>query len=302
MLLDDIIATAVDSSQRLSVLLRKCLLLAHELKNDQLKSWANQELNGFASEDDLPEYRIIRVGAYGDFSGVGGAVVRHYPIPPAVLEERHQILAQKAPLLQAVSAYEGAVATVADSVQLNWPGNIVLYYQRRLMDGYALVSAWQMVPKPSLVELLDTIRNRVLNMALEIKDELGAATNLRGVSPAEVRKIEQTIVNNIYGGTNYLVSGQSQMTASTTTVHTAIPVGNRQELDAVLLRSGLTPSDLQDLTKAVQADASQKMGSKVTSWVKATAPKVISGGVRIGTTVARELLTEWLKQYFGLTS
>jgi hypothetical protein len=301
MLLDDIIETAVGSGQPLSVLLRKCLLLAHELKNDRLKSWANQELNGYASEGDLPEYRTIRVGAYGDFSGVGGAVVRNYPIPPAVLEQRHQVLAEKAPLLQAVSAYEDAVATVGDSVQLNWPGNIVLYYQRRLMDGYALVSAWQKIPKSSLVELLDTIRNRTLKMALEIKDELGsAATDLRSISPAEVRRVEQTVVNNIYGGTNYLASGQSQMTASTTAVYTAISVGSRQELDAVLLKSGLTPTDLQELTQAVQADGNQRLGSKVRAWIKATGPRIIAGGVKIGTTVARELLTEWLKQYFGL--
>jgi hypothetical protein len=300
MLLDDIIETAVDSGQRLSVLLRKCLLLAHELKNDRLKSWANQELNGYSSQEDLPSYRVIRVGAHGDFTGYGGAELRNYPIPPAALEVEHQWWAQKALLVQAVSAYEDAVTRESDHVLLNWPGDMVLYYQQHFIDGYFLVSAWQTVPKPSLIELLDTIRNRTLNMALEIKDELGdAATNLGTISPSEVGKIEQTIVNNIYGGTNYFASGQSQMTASTT-VQTTIAVGNRQELDAVLLKSGLASGDLQELTEAEKADGDQKMGSKVTNWIKATAPKIISGGVKIGATVAQQLLTEWLKQYFGL--
>jgi hypothetical protein len=137
-------------------------------------------------------------------------------------------------------------------------------------------------------------------MALEIKDELGpSAADLGGIGPSKAGKIEQTIVNNIYGGTNYLASGESQMTASTT-VQLTISVGNRQELDAVLLKSGLNAGDLQELTGALQGDGTQKMGSKVTAWIKATAPKVVSGGVKIGATVAAQLLTEWLKQYFGL--
>ncbi|HEV2496003.1 MAG TPA: hypothetical protein VG204_23480 [Terriglobia bacterium] len=265
MLLDDIIETAVDSSKHLSDLLRKCLLLAYELKNDRLKAWANQELNGYTSHENLPPYRLVSVASYGDFTGPLGAAVRNYPIPPAALEGNHQDWA----LFQSVSAYEDAVTSGTFDLQLLWPGNMVLYYQQRLMDGYVLVSAWQSVPKSSIIDLLDTIRNRTLNMALEIKSELGAATaNLGSVGSSEMGRIEQTIVNNIYGGTNYFASGQSQITQSAT-IQTTISVGSRPELDAVLLRSGLTSADLEELGKAEEADRDQKLGSKVTAWIKA---------------------------------
>jgi hypothetical protein len=46
MLLDDTIALATDDKQPIAVLLRKCIILGHRLKNDQLKIWANKELNG----------------------------------------------------------------------------------------------------------------------------------------------------------------------------------------------------------------------------------------------------------------
>jgi AbiTii-like protein len=302
MLLDDIIQTAVDSNQRLSVLLRKCLLLAYELKNDRLKSWANQELNGYPSSDSLPEYRIIRAGAYGHLLGPLQAEMHNYPIPSVVLEEKLRVFALKVYLRQAVSAYEDAVEREGDVLRFDWPADMVAYYQQRFVDGYALVSAWQAIPKASLVELLDTIRSRTLNMALEIKDELGGvATDLRDISASEGEKIQQTIVNNIYGGTNYFASGESQMTA-TTTVQTTISVGNRQELDAALLTSGLAESDLQKLTQAVQADGNRKIGSKVTAWIRANAPQVVAGGVKIRTTIGGELLAEYLKQYFGLST
>lgn len=302
MLLDDIIDTAVDNNQRLSVLLRKCLLLAHELKNNRLKSWANQELIGYSSKDGIPEYRVVGAGAQGNFSGAFGSGLKNWPIPPVALEEKHREFAERVYLVQAVSAYEDIVAQEGGTILFEWPGNLVVYYQKKFFEGrYGLISAWQEVPKSSLVELLDTIRNRTLNMALEIKEELGpTASDFRSLQPSDIEKVQQTIVNNIYGGTNYFANGQSQMTANTTVTQTIISVGDRQQLNAVLLRSGLSESDLQKLTEATQADGQKKMGERVTAWIKATAPKVLAGGVKIGAAIAQQLLSDWLKQYYGL--
>jgi hypothetical protein len=35
-------------------------------------------------------------------------------------------------------------------------------------------------------------------------------------------------------------------------------------------------------------------------WITKNAPKVLSGGVKIGTTVGQNLLIEYLKQYLGI--
>jgi hypothetical protein len=45
-LIDEIIELAVDDRTSLSVLLRKCLVLSHRLKNERLKAWAEKELDG----------------------------------------------------------------------------------------------------------------------------------------------------------------------------------------------------------------------------------------------------------------
>jgi AbiTii len=62
-LLDKIIELATDIDKPLSVLLRQCVVLGHELKNDSLKTWANQELNGYTDRQKVPEYRIMTAGA-----------------------------------------------------------------------------------------------------------------------------------------------------------------------------------------------------------------------------------------------
>ena len=93
-LLDDIINLAIDGKQPLPDILRKCLLLGHELKNERLKAWANQELNGYNGRD-VPEYRIIPAPAKGNFIGPFHAQYNHHIIPSIVLEENHREFAQR---------------------------------------------------------------------------------------------------------------------------------------------------------------------------------------------------------------
>src|SRR5216684_2213478 len=175
MLLDEIIELATDNKQSLTVLLRKCLVLAHQLKNDRLKAWANQELNGYESADGLPEYRVIGAPAIGDFSGRFQSALQNWPIPPALLEEKHRDFAQKVYLVQAISVYEDVALRSDDgTIQYDWPPNLVLYYQNRIKFNQPMVLnyARQTVSKHSVIELVDTIRNRTLNMALEFQAEL----------------------------------------------------------------------------------------------------------------------------------
>ncbi len=300
-LLDDIIKTAIDGNQSLSMLLRKCLVLAHELRDERLKAWANQELNGYSTAENLPEYRIMRADAHGNFSGPFQSGARNWPIPPIALDENHRAYAEEVFLMQAVSAYEDVATQPEGTIQFPWPGNLVVYYQKRFFEGrFALISAWQEVPKNALVELLDTVRNRTLNMALEIKDELGTSyADLRKIEPSEAAKIQHIIVQNIKGGTNYLAFGQANLNASTNT-QTVISVGDRQMLDSILGKSGLDETDLEKLSEAIHSDGDKKPGSRVGSWIRDHAPKIVAGGAKIGVKIGQELLTQWIKQFYGL--
>lgn len=299
-LLDEIIELATDNKQPLTVVLRKCLVLAHQLKNERLKAWANQELNGYDSAESVPEYRIVPARATGDFSGPFQSGLRNWLIPPAVLEKEHRHFAEVVHLTQAISAYEDVASRADDGViQYDWPANLVLYYQTRIRftQRMALNYARQTISKQSIIELVDTIRNRTLNLALELQAELGEQ-DPKKVPPAKNEQIDKTITTIIFGGTNVFASGQSQVNANIN--QQVINVGNRAELDSVLRRSGLSDEELEELSQAESEDGPKKMGKGVMGWIKKTAPKVLAGGVKIGAEVGQKLLTEWLKQYFGI--
>ena len=302
MLIDELIDLAADNKQSLAVLLRKCLVLAHQIKNESLKAWATKELNGYQADDELPEYRLTPAQAKGNFVGWGHSQVNGYPIPPAVLEERHKRWATTAHLTQAIGAYEDLVkrAKPDGTITLTWPTNLSLYYQDRipLSNDMNLVSAYQEIPLPSLVELLETVRNRVLSFALEIRSVIGPDDqSLDKLTPVLEKRVDQIFIQQISGGNFNIASG-----GSTISIHQQnIEIGNWEQLEKALQNSGVPQPELEQLSAAVHSDKGS-MGSAVGAWIKKVGPTVLSGGVKIGTAVGQAILTEYLKRYFGLPS
>jgi hypothetical protein len=301
MLLDDIIELATNTGQSITVLLRKCVILAHQIKNDRLKTWANKELSGYGDEDELPDYRVVSATATGHFSGWGGSQAT-LPIPPAALEKNDQRFATQARLAQVIATYEDLVktATTDGQITMHWPPNMVLYYQNRIPftgQQMSLVVAYQEIPKPTLVGLLDTVRNRVLNVALEIQSEVGRRDeDLKHITPQSEEKIERYVIQQIFNGDIFVSTGQSSMT-----IHEQhIAAGDWRQLQKVLCNSGVPQSDVGSLAAAVSEDKEQ-MGPTVKGWIEKTAPKVLSGGVKMAASVGQSILTEYLKHYFGLS-
>jgi hypothetical protein len=298
-LLEDIINLAIDGKQPLPDLLRKCLLLGHELHNERLKVWATQELNGYDSAEGLPKYRIVHGSAKGNFIGPHHAQYRGHIIPPAVLQEKHRVLAETLYLTQSVSAY-AALSDDATVLVYAWPPDMVAYYAAKLMqNGFICHEAWQELPANVVVEVLDTVRNLTLKMALEIKDELGTSyTDLRKIESNEAARI-QTIIFQNTGGNTTVAFGQASVDASTHSQN-IFAVGDRQTLELILGNAGLEKTDLHKLNEAIQEDGDKKLGARIGNWIKEQAPKVIVGGVKIGAKVGQEILTECLMQYLGL--
>ena len=304
MILDDIIALATDDTASLAVALRKCLVLAHVLKNDRLKSWAQGELNGYEPDAELPDYRKSAAGAKGDFMGGFGAALNNFVILPQLLDEGDRRYAQYVLLNQAVASYEDLLRLPAEkgTLTLHWSNSMIGYYMNRLpmSGGLQLVDAWQEIPRSAITQLLDTVRNRGLSLALELKDEVGDDdTALKQLSQTSTEKVEQTVVQQIFQGTVYLASGNASMQIQNNT----LTPGNWDQLAKPLSNAGIAPVAVDELSKEIAADktpAGSPLGTRVLDWIKKQAPNVVSGGVKIGASVGQSLLTEYLKQHYGI--
>src|SRR5579863_1874572 len=127
-LLDKIIESATaNEPPPLTSVLRQCILLSDQLKAPLLRTWAERELTGYSDPKDVPDYRIVNVGAYGNFAGIG---VRYQarPIPVGKLKPEHQWAAIVRRLTEPVGAYESLDGSSKNVLIYDWPSDMIAYY------------------------------------------------------------------------------------------------------------------------------------------------------------------------------
>jgi len=218
MLLNDIITLASDDTKSLSSLLRKCLILAHQINNERLKDWANQELNGYAGSQELPEYRIVSADSTKTVAGPFGSGSSHWPLPSISVKGNDRQREEEICLTEAVSVYESLIkaaeAIKSESPRFETPTEIFTYYRRKYapsLRGRVLVGAGQEVPESALIGVLENVRTRTVNIAFEIRRELGDKDeDLGRMTPDKAARIEQKVIHILHGGTNTIASGSPE--------------------------------------------------------------------------------------------
>jgi hypothetical protein len=98
-LLDEIIDAAVDEKVPIGTLLRKCLVLEQQVKNEKFRAWLDRELDGYDQMEELPPYRVFNCVNKGLFIGIAMRM-NDQPIPVHVMEEKDRKLIEKVYLHQ----------------------------------------------------------------------------------------------------------------------------------------------------------------------------------------------------------
>ena len=104
-LLREIQDAAIDEKTDITAVLRKCKVLAARLGNEEFKNWVDLELNGYAHQDPLPEYRISEVYSKGHFVGPFGSELRNGDIPLNCLPEKWRDNFRYARAREPISSY-----------------------------------------------------------------------------------------------------------------------------------------------------------------------------------------------------
>jgi hypothetical protein len=306
-LLDEIVDLAVEDSASLPVLLRKCLVLAHRLKNERLKGWAGKELDGYAKDDALPDYRQTNVISKGVFLGPGDKWIKDQPIPTMVLNAEHQAIVEHAEFRAPIAAFQlgSKDRNPKGGWRQEWPPNLVAMYQGKFYHHYTLDRAWMEVPNSFIAALLDTVRNRILKLALELQEELGSVDDDPATLPAE--QIESAVVNIIYGGHNVFAGRVGGVTQAGSII---VMKGDQAALAEALGRLGADRDDVQALQSAIAEDdatvqlPSQGLGQRTLGWIADAAIRLAGRGGDAALDVAKAqmtaALTRLVSQFLGL--
>jgi hypothetical protein len=117
------------------------------------------------------------------------------------------------------------------------------------MSRHVLVRAWQELPSSIMNALVDTVRTRVLQLALELDVELGPSSEDVAALPRE--KVDRTVINIIHGGSNVIAGSVGEVAQAGTMT---LVKGDLVALSTALESLGVDKGDVSGLQSAIAED------------------------------------------------
>ncbi|MFI5709795.1 hypothetical protein [Kribbella sp. NPDC051620] len=268
-LLDEVIAGATGDT-RIASLLRQVKILASRTGAAPLEDWIGHELDGYPDDVELPTYRgPFPVPVLGHFFGPFQSQMKNVPIPRACfaqqLDADHLFEMQmREPIarIETMASQDGAtLAWSGDTINLfNWGldnGRV----QSPLNDGYVLGQATMPVAKDVYVGVLDGVRNRILDLTLQLEKVVPVA------GQATTTDAEQALAGKVIN--NYFYASSNVAIDSTDVKQSVKPPakGDIEGLIEFLRRAGVTQDMLSELRAAAEADG-EDPGTGTGRWTR----------------------------------
>jgi hypothetical protein len=153
----------------LSAVLRRCKVLAARLGSDVLEDWIEHELNGYPDDGTVPDYRVADTEVVGYFTGAFGRAMENAPVPRVCIPETIRERATTLRFYQSVAEIEELLKRDPEGLRSPLPSNWIVLLGARVYQGMNCLSAWRPVSPATLKNILNVVRNKVLDLALRIE-------------------------------------------------------------------------------------------------------------------------------------
>ncbi|MEI2269477.1 hypothetical protein OHB93_09160 [Microbacterium sp. No. 7] len=287
--LDDILEASTDSSVSTADLLRKVQIVAHRLGASEVVRWVKSELSGYPPGSEVPEYRTMHTSVMGVFTGPMRSVIRQQlTVQPAELESMWTVKFRE-PLSEIQ-----ALGDLESDPSREWPATIVRAYEQSgvfRMEFHGLFSAHNIITRQSLLGLLDIVRSKAMEFALELQTDYPDAGSPGGPTMATNPELSTTVynvTNNIYGdGTNVATGHQIDQ-------RSRVKKGDSDALLRAVEALGIAADDAREFVSAIQEEGSLD-APKVSSFLA----RVRRGAVALASGIATDTAASALVQLGG---
>lgn len=288
-------------------ILMKLRFLAARLGSAPLEEWVKHEAEGYPAEADLPDYRKIGVSYTGTFSGPFGSGIQNAPIPPYLIDKfagkhwtEYEVRQSVAGVDELVSSDKGSEG----SLQIN-AANLILLLQGKIYKGYACNSVVGTISMGSLVELQNAVRNRVLELTLQIEKSVPSAADITlGPQASPPGTKERETVTQITNQTIYGNVTTVSNTGSAANISVQVTQGDVQGMIHALETAGIAKEDAAEFAALVAAEKPESQdepfGKGARQWLANNIGKAANGAWGVGIAVATKVLTEAALRYYGL--
>lgn len=266
-------------------LLRKLKVIASRTAIPLLAEWVEHELTGYDARSEVPSYRgPMAVPVYGTFSGPYGSGASNVPIPPLAFQEEVRegslfnfTFREGIPGLEYIST-----SSTEDNISVSWPADAIAGVGHFVEKGVTLgngfqelVGAKQALSRNVVVGVLAAVRNRVLDLALEL-ERLYPDVAHEGLDQEKKTQSVQVVNAVIYGNA---AIGSSEFSQLTSQIVPTTP----QELFDELARFGVEPEARRELESALaedEVDGKPRLGQKVAAWLGKHADTATEAGAK----------------------
>jgi hypothetical protein len=300
-LLEDIQQAAVDGTTDLGTILRKCKVLAARIGSKELEDWLVWESNGYPDGAPVPSYRIWPLVLKGHFVGSFGAQIRKAEIPLACVPEHARDSYMNYACRQSVASIETILKDPATDTIAIHTGDLSVVLGGNVYRGYTCLQSWAEFHKSCFLEVLNSVRNRILDFALAIwKDSPNAGSG----DPGSAKTLDQGHITQVFNTTIY--GGTAQVIAASHGSHVEVTVktNDLESLDKYLQSIGVTSPDIEELHNALKADprpeSPAKYGPRLSAWFGKMMTMSKNGALGVGVEAAGNLLGQALGKYFGI--
>lgn len=316
-ILQDVIDELVNTDKSLVSVLMKLKYFAMLIKNDNLLSFANAELDGYKrGASEPPDYRRAPAKLLIDMQA-GYNTHRNLVLPADLADPKLAKLVQEYYFLDGIGSIEtqigqykaGQIESLGNELQMG----ALHYLQNGAQKLYkfgitASVVAARVITNPlHLVTIGDTVRARLLAFTMETADKFGY-----NIEIASFRQngTENNKIINYYMSTEIKNTGDGVVinTGDYTSITSTITInkGDFQKLNDLLSQQGIEQEDIKELKTIIdteQPDTDKKiLGPKANNWILGIMGKVLNGIGKISTTITANLIAAYIKGYYGMHS
>ncbi len=303
-LLADMKSRLLDDSVPVSSILRMALVLSYEVNDLEFRNWVNSELDGYKDADKVPDYRQKHCQSYGDFVGPGYAYMNGMVLPRGCIPEQYHSITNDLLLMENFRTLEETLLAAlkgGGAGKINWPGDLIILLSNKFYQRFNLVKAWVLIQPSDILEVVETVRNRLLRYVLEIDPSYvpNEAKNGKKETERKATVFNTTILGNVNG----LNQDCESVEQSFLNELKAIKPGDWGALSSFLNRVGsIAQNDIDELKSAMEQDKKSGcvgLGLNANKWIN----RVRAGSIKLATSlslnVVANLITQAIVAFIG---
>ena len=204
-----ILKELVNEEISLNIALKRLIVLAADMNDNDLKVWAEKEINGYNTDDEVPEYRKICSHSFYYNGFTSNLQVTNVPLDIRYLNEDTLKMIEYHELREPLLSLEKYVKEFKDGFNLDLTmlaPEVLKNSGRRLQ----CISIYQKFNVSQIEKVLQTLSSKIMNIFIKLDKEFGCLDNLDiGCEKQQKKKLNETkqVIQQIIFGDKAKIKG-----------------------------------------------------------------------------------------------